>query len=104
VVSADAIGRGRAGLVFLTPRAPAKKWTQTTPAPARRPFPAPLFEDEAVGKAKTFHALHLRAPLLYGEEGRIALRWWDTGARGHVGENAGQENLIAAAFRTAPVW
>jgi len=111
----EAVARTRSGAAvlvsFFAPPDAGDEWVQTPTWRSAAAIPgAVVLKDEAGREAARFHASTSGRTLLYNENGELLFDGGITGARGHVGENAGQDSLIsllshhAANATTTPVF
>jgi hypothetical protein len=109
-VMARASDRVAASIVFVTPSGAAHAWTDTDlwrQASAIRGVT--VVRDEGGVEARRFQAWTSGETLLYAADGHLLFAGGITGSRGHEGDNAGQQAVLAsllahAAVQSAPVF
>lgn len=87
--------RPHAVVVFIQPREAASDWeaSSTWRDAARIPNVTAIRDDDAV-ESKRFGAETSGQTVLYDRDGQLLFSGGMTGARGHVGDNAGFESLL----------
>jgi hypothetical protein len=96
-------GRVNAHIFFLQPAGMTAKWTETDTWRAAELIPGvTVHRDEAGREARLFGAVTSGDTALYDAQGRLAFHGGITDARGHAGDNTGEDALQALIFGATP--
>lgn len=103
-IMAHSQGRLRAYVLFLKPKGSSDDWQKTDLWQSASHIPGVnVINDSDGDEARLFSAATSGQAMLYNTQGRLLFSGGITGSRGHFGDNAGQDAIVAIVNTEIPV-
>lgn len=102
-IMAHSQGRLRAHVLFVRPKGSPDDWQKTDLWQSASNIPGVNVVDDSDGnEARLFNAATSGQAVLYNTRGRLLFSGGITGSRGHFGDNAGQDSIVAIVKTEIP--